>query len=325
MSGIIAQAWQGRTGTHLNGHDRRSPTETSPRSHRGMALAAVCAVVLLAITAAVTSNGAGSLLSLGGLIIVFGGVTASAFMTFPSDDVRTAMAGIATMLNGRPAPAGMNLCQDMQDIAAWSRIAYGQGLRALEHGTARKGAHDPFVSYGLNLVVSDYAPEDIRAMLEIAADGNYEREHAPVDVLSAMASHAPAFGMVGTLIGMISMLHDMGSEPGAIGSMLAVAFLSTLYGVLSARMIYMPAASRLERQVEARRLRDSMVTEGMVMLAGRKPPTVICDRLNAFLHPNARTYFNIIDGVLDSGPNATLRRAAASRAIPRRILEVVKG
>jgi chemotaxis protein MotA len=325
MSGIIAQAWHGHTGTHLNGRDRQSPTETSPRGHRGMALAAVLAVVLLAMTAAVSSNGAESLLCLGGLIIVFGGGTASVFMTFPSDDVRAAMAGIATMVQGRPAATGINLCRDMEDIAAWARIAYGQGMRALEHSTARKGAPDPFVSYGLNLVVSDYAPEDIRAMLETAAAGNYEREHAPVDVLSAMASHAPAFGMVGTLIGMISMLHDMGNDAGAIGGMLAVAFLSTLYGVLSARMIYMPAASRLERQVEARRLRDSMVTEGMVMLAGRKPPTVICDRLNAFLHPHARTYVNFIDGVAEARPNAAHRRTSSSRAIPRAVLEVVKG
>ena len=65
------------------------------------------------------------------------------------------------------------------------------------------------MSYGLNLVVSDYAPDDVRAMMETAADGSYQRACVPVEVLRAMGSHAPAFGMVGTLVGMVSMLHGL--------------------------------------------------------------------------------------------------------------------
>ena len=325
MAGITAQAWQAPRLTYPKDPGPAASDETAPRSRRGIALAAAFAAVLLAMSAAVVSDGTGSLFSLGGLVIVFGGVTASAFMTFRSEDVCASIGSIVAMLEDAPAATEIDLRGDVEHIVAWARIAYGQGMRALEHRAAPKGARDPFVSYALNLVVSDYAPDDVRAMLQIAADGNYEREHAEVDVLSTMASHAPAFGMVGTLIGMISMLHDMSGETGAIGGMLAVAFLSTLYGVLSARMIYMPAAARLERQVEERRLRDSMVTEGMVMLAGRKPATVIRDRLNAFLHPDARNYFDVIDDAPAGEPAAMYRRPAAARAIPRRILTVIKG
>ena len=92
-----------------------------------------------------------------------------------------------------------------------------------------------------------------------------------------------------------------------------MAFLSTLYGVLSARMIYMPAASRLEREVEAQCLRDSLVTEGMVMLARKKSPTFIRDRLNAFLQPRARNYFNTFDGVADPGPAPAQRCPVVGR------------
>ena len=106
---------------------------------------------------------------------------------------------------------------------------------------------------------------------------------------------------------------------------LAVAFLSTLYGVLSARMIYMPAGSRLERQVEAQWLRDSLVTEGMVMLACKKSPTFIRDRLNAFLQPSSRNYFNTFDGVADSGTGARALLSGGGQVVPQRLLRVVKG
>jgi flagellar motor component MotA len=190
----------------------------------------------------------------------------------------------------------------MEDIVGWSRIVHGTGMRGLERSLGRNRTADPLLSYGLNLVVSDYAPDDVRAMMQTAADGSYQRGCVPVDVLRAMGSHAPAFGMVGTLIGMVSMLHSLTNDVEVIGGTLAVAFLSTLYGVLSARMIYLPAASRLEREVEAQCLRDNLVTEGMVMLARLKSPTFIRDRLNAFLQPRARNYFNVIDGgVIDGG------------------------
>jgi len=325
MSGITAQAWHALRRSYLTDAAPDAGDGGSPRGRRGIALAGSFAAVLLAIGGAVISDGTGSLFSLGGLVVVFGGVTASAFMSFRPEDVRAAMGSIAVMLEGAPAGADVDLRRDMEDIVRWARIAYRQGMRGLEHATGHAVARDPFVGYALNLVVSDYAPEDVRAMLDIAAEGNHERDNAKVEVLATMASHAPAFGMVGTLIGMISMLHDMSNETGAVGGMLAVAFLSTLYGVLSARMIYMPAAARVEQQVEARRLRDSMVTEGMVMLAGRKPATVIRDRLNAFLPAPARNAFDAIEDAAEDDAGAIYSRRAAGPAVPRRMLTVIKG
>jgi chemotaxis protein MotA len=269
---------------------------------RGPMLGAAFGLALLAAAIATGSNSVSSLSSLGGLVIVFGGVTAVAFMSFRPDDVYGALNSIMEMLKGAAPSLEPDLGRDMEDIVGWSRIVHGTGMRGLERSLGRNRTADPLLSYGLNLVVSDYAPDDVRAMMQTAADGSYQRGCVPVDVLRAMGSHAPAFGMVGTLIGMVSMLHSLTNDVEVIGGTLAVAFLSTLYGVLSARMIYLPAASRLEREVEAQCLRDNLVTEGMVMLARLKSPTFIRDRLNAFLQPRARNYFNVIDGgVIDDG------------------------
>jgi chemotaxis protein MotA len=296
-------------------------TREGPAFAKGPIVGAAFGLALLAAATATGSDTVHSLFNLGGLVIVFGGVTSVAFMSFQPDDVRKAMASIIAMLKG-VAPGGpeSDLQRDMEDIVGWSRIVHELGTRGLEQSLAKHDPADPLVSYGLNLVVSDYAPDDVRAMMETAADGSYQRACVPVEVLRAMGSHAPAFGMVGTLVGMVSMLHGLTSDEGAIGATLAVAFLSTLYGVLSARMIYMPAGSRLERLVEAHSLRDSLVTEGMVLLACKKSPTFIRDRLNAFLQPSSRNYFNTFDGVADSGTGAGGLLSSGGQVVPLRLL-----
>ena len=167
-------------------------------------------------------------------------------------------------------------------------------MRNLESTINKSGIRDPFVKYGLTMAVSEYSPEDVRAMMETAADACYERDIVPVEVLQAMTSHAPAFGMVGTLVGMIAMLCSLTDNISGIGPDLAVAFLSTLYGVLSARMVNKPDASKLRQEVAQRRFRNHLITEGMVMLVAKKTPMYVQDRLNSFLRPETYDYFSVV-------------------------------
>ena len=142
------------------------------------------------------------------------------------------------------------------------------------------------------MVISGYTPEDVRDMMETAADACYERDSVPVDVLQSMTSHAPAFGMIGTLVGMVAMLCSLNENVSSMGSSLSVSFLSTLYGVVSARMLYMPAAAQLRQVVTKRRFRNQLITEGMVMLVSKKTPTYIQDRLNSFLQLERHNYLD---------------------------------
>jgi chemotaxis protein MotA len=229
--------------------------------------------------------------SLGGLVIVIGGVIAVAFMSFPADDVRAALAAVASMLR-EPGATHQDLYRDMRNIMTWAHIIKEKGRRRLESGLSTAELDDPFLQYGLNMVLGDYTPDEVRGMMTTAADTEFERDCVALDVLQAMASHAPAFGMVGTLVGMIAMLRSLDGNVAGIGSTLAVAFLSTLYGVTSARMVYMPAAARLRQAVERTSFRHALVTEGMVMLASNKTPTHIQDRLNGFLPAGMRDYFD---------------------------------
>ncbi len=267
----------------------------------------------------------GSLLaffSIEGLVIVVGGVIAVAFMSFEAEDVRTALEAVASLLRKSAAEPADTLHRDMTEIIAWAAVVKEKGVRWLESSLARSGIADPFVKYGLNMVVSGYSPEDVRAMMETAADAAYERESLPVDVLQSMTSHAPAFGMIGTLVGMVAMLSTLSDNVSSVGSSLSVAFLSTLYGVVSARVLYMPAAAKLRQIASRRRFRNQLVTEGMVMLVSNKTPMYVKDRLNSFLRPEAHDYADSFKTAAKAAPAAApAPRGAipAPRAVPARL------
>jgi chemotaxis protein MotA len=231
------------------------------------------------------------LFSLAGLIIVVGGVIAVAFMSFEGANVKAALRAIMHMFNQQPLSHDV-LRDDMTSILKWSRVIKERGARSFESRVGPDDIEDPFVKYGLNMVLSDYTTEEVRGMLETAANASYERDSIPVDILHAMASHAPAFGMVGTLVGMVAMLSHLNADIAVVGQHMAVAFLCTLYGVISARMVYIPAAERLHKEVENRRFRCHLITEGLAMLAGKNSQTYIQDKLNSFLRPEIHNYFD---------------------------------
>lgn len=266
-------------------------------------------LLLVIVSIIIGSRSFFALFSIEGLLIVGGGVIASAFMSFEKEDVRKALEAIRQMFD-EPKKKQDNLQSDVAAIIYCARLIREKGMRNLESVLQKSGVSDPFVRYGFNMVVSEYSSQEVRSMMETAADACYERDHMPVDVLHAMASHAPAFGMVGTLVGMIAMLCSLNGDVSNIGSSLAVAFLSTLYGVLSARMLFIPAASKLRQEVEAKRFRNYLIMEGLVMLVDNKAPMFIQDRLNSFLKPELRDYFNVIKVEAPARPRPTLARAA---------------
>jgi len=296
------------------------PTSSVPADQsyaKGPVAGAVFGVVIMLCPLAFSARGFLVLFSLAGLIIVVGGVIATAYMSFQSSDVHKALRAIPAMLR-LPLATRTDLTDDMNEMLRWARMIKTGGLAGLRAGLTETGATMPFVNYGLNMVLTEYRPDDVRAMMETAADASYDTDCAPVDVLRAMTSHAPAFGMVGTLVGMIAMLCDLNDSIASTGATLAVSFLSTLYGVVSARMVYMPAASRLQQEIDARQRRLSLITEGMVMLAEGDTASHIHDRLNGFLRPEQHDYFNAITGsdastVVIMKPAATQKRQIGTR------------
>jgi chemotaxis protein MotA len=225
-----------------------------------------------------------SFLNIEGFMIVVGGTLAVAFMSYQANYVIAALKGIGLMFM-KADVTHENLHRDMINILDWARIVRVKGLRGLESEVEDTGIKDPFVRYGLDMVVSNYTPEEVRSMMETAADAYYERDTTAARVLMSMASHAPAFGMVGTLVGMVIMLGNFKGDISGIGTGMAVSLLSTLYGVVTARMVYLPPAAKIFQKQEDLRFRNYLITEGMVLLVDNRPHQYVQDRLNSFLKP----------------------------------------
>lgn len=169
----------------------------------------------------------------------------------------------------------------------WAYITQKNGLQGLENDALTSvGDDDRFLKYGVELVISGYTGNEVRDILKEAAFSSYQREGKPAEILTNIGAYAPAFGMAGTLIGLVVMLANMGADASAIGTGMAVALITTFYGVMSARLIYLPAGIKLTARSDETLFRNLLITESLVLLAERKSPRYIQDKLNAFLDPS---------------------------------------
>jgi chemotaxis protein MotA len=223
-----------------------------------------------------------SFLSPEGFLIVIGGTVANAFMSYQARYVLRAFRAMRNMLK-KPRATREGLNAEILRLIKWAYLVQSKGLVGLE-GEGNK-IREPLLRYGVELVVTGYKPEMIRAMMNTAVEADYERSTVPVTVLRNMASTAPAFGMVGTLVGMVIMLQNIQGDMSRIGSGLAVALLATLYGIIFARLFCLPAADKLMQKQEIMRFRNYMMTEGLVLLAEKQSPRYMQDKLNSFLDP----------------------------------------
>ena len=240
-------------------------------------------VFLMAITTA-TENYA-LFLSAQSILIVLGGTLASAYISFRARYVNLALAEILGLI-GRYEVDRKYLNRETGQMIQWGYLVKKEGLVALEKEIS--GLKDEFLSFAVSMVVSGYEPKDIRDILESAVETTFQRNMVPANILKYMGSASPAFGMIGTLVGLIVMLDNLGGDPSGIGQGLAVALLTTLYGVLMARLIFLPASNKSQQKQSIIRYRNYVMLEGFVMLAEDKSPRFIQDKLNAALDAAVR-------------------------------------
>lgn len=222
------------------------------------------------------------------VLMVLGGTIATAFMSYQYRYVIVAFKAIWWMLK-KPKSTREGLNDEIMRLIKWAYLVQQKGLPALENEIKSVKPNDPIIKYCLECIAGAHNPAELRLMMETAVESEYERATVPVDVLKNMGASAPAFGMIGTLVGLVGVLDTMGSGAGdmmsTIGSGMALALITTLYGVFFARMVFLPAATQLQQKEEIERFRNLMVIEGLIMLSEKKSPRYMQDRLNSFLDP----------------------------------------
>jgi chemotaxis protein MotA len=123
--------------------------------------------------------------------------------------------------------------------------------------------------------------------MELETEWEGQRHETGRKIMDQMGAFAPAFGMIGTLVGLVQMLQDM-SDPAMIGQGMATALLTTLYGAMAANMLFIPLAGKLERVAAHNSLVRSLMVEGVVAIQSGEKPQLIKEKLKGFLSPRLR-------------------------------------
>lgn len=229
-------------------------------------------------------------LSFASLLMVVGGTLASTFVSYEPRYVFLSLKLIWRIVF-TPKVGRNVLKSEVGRIIRWAYVVQRQGFPALEQEAKKAAGGDKFMRFGLDMVVSGYTGEEVREILTNAVESTFGRNTVQVDILRSMGGASPAFGMIGTLIGLIIMLDNLSGDPSELGAGLALALLTTLYGVLFARLLYIPAATKIQQREEIVRFRNYLIAEGMALLADKKSPRYIQDRMNSYLDP--AIHFNI--------------------------------
>ncbi|MBM3566644.1 MAG: flagellar motor protein MotA [Alphaproteobacteria bacterium] len=223
------------------------------------------------------------------IIIVLGGTMAAAFISYEARYVFLALKLIGRIIVS-PRIGRTLLQAEVGRIIKWAYVTQKSGLPGLEAEAAKAVKSDRLLRFGIDLVVSGYTGQEVREIMTNMVETTFGRNTVQVAILKALGGASPAFGMVGTLVGLVVMLDNM-QDPSALGPALAIALLTTLYGILLARWVFVPAASKILQREEIIRFRNYLVVEGLALLADRKSPRYIQDKMNSYLDPSI--HFNI--------------------------------
>ena len=218
-----------------------------------------------------------ALISPPAMLLVFGGTFGVAMASGLMKDVTGAGGIIAKALKAKPEPPDETIAQ-MVDFAERARR---EGLLALEEVT--KTVENPFLKKGIELAVDGTDPEELREILEndIGRVSGTSRRPAPSSSRTWAASPRPS-GIIGTVIGLVHVLQNL-SDPGKLGPLIAGAFIATLWGVMSANVIWLPIANRLKRIAEIEVHHRELLIEGILSIQAGANPRIVQQRLLSHL------------------------------------------
>jgi len=208
-------------------------------------------------------------------IVIFGGSIAATLIRFP----------FAAMAHGLPMGAKMVFNMRslgpralIEEITRIAEIARKSGPMALENIEIE----DAFLAQGVRYVVDGYDEEFIRSTMENDRDTFLTHVEEGAKIYRAIGDCAPAWGMIGTLIGMVQMFAHM-EDPSKLGPAMAVALLATLYGAVLANLITLPIADKLHVKLHEEEISRTLIIDGVMQVRASKSPSIIKEMLISYL------------------------------------------
>ena len=218
--------------------------------------------------------------NLAGLTIVLGGTVASTLLTFPLKDVLKAFKAAFFVLF-EPKIDSNSMVKTMIQLSKLSRKS---GLTAL----SKIKINNPILKKGCDLIADGAEENIIRNALRTEIESLKHRHLNIQEVFVKMATFAPAFGMIGTLIGLVQMLNHL-TNPSGIGPAMAIALLTTFYGVLLSTLFFLPIAGKLKTRTMAEVINLEIIFEGAISILQNNNSLMVFEKLSSFIPAKERT------------------------------------
>jgi chemotaxis protein MotA len=238
-------------------------------------------MIMLAIGSKGGSEGAAQFLDISSIFIVIGGLIASMLINFKMEQIKLTkkIMGEVFHKNDQRLPELIALFIHL------SERARREGILALEHELEE--VDDPFIRKGILLAVDGIEPEVIHDIMNAEITAMEDRHYRGRALFEKAAEYAPAWGMIGTLVGLVLMLNSL-EDPATLGPSMAVALLTTLYGTVLANLFFSPMASKLETKTEEEVFIKQIIIEGVIGVQSGQNPRILEEKLSAFLSTEAK-------------------------------------
>ncbi len=210
------------------------------------------------------------------VLVVLGGTLAATMVAYPLSDFLTVFKTLIKIF--------MFKIEKPQDIIAnlveISNKARKGGLLSIEGDIQNTG--DPYLAQALQMTVDGVKTNDIAAIMHKNMSLTRKQLNVGSSLFSTMGKFSPAFGMVGTLIGLIQMLANL-DDPSSIGPKMAVALITTFYGAVTANLFFLPMAEKLETRNDEEMTNMNIIFEGILSIREGEHPKLMEDKLNVYL------------------------------------------
>lgn len=241
----------------------------------------ILTLIAIVLSTVMDGNSLGPLIGPSSALLVALGSVGAAVMAYRTKELASLPKSAVTAIKA-DVPS---IPDTITELARLADTARRDGMLALE--AKLEDVDDRFVGLGIQLLIDGGDEEVVRDTLEIEIAATDERHRTAIGFFKSLASYAPTFGMVGTVIGLINMLGNL-SDPSQLGKGMAMALLTTLYGVLFANLLFNPLATRLERLNELELAAMDVTLDGILTIRRGASPRALIERLESYLPPSER-------------------------------------
>jgi chemotaxis protein MotA len=214
-------------------------------------------------------------------MIVCGGTFGAVLIHYPISDVLGVIRVAQNAFRGKEQQTAVVIGQ----LVEMSRLSRKEGAMALQKMIP--GTRDPFLVKAIQLVSDGFDPAQVSQILETELDFIGERHRLGAEIFTTMGNFAPAMGLIGTLIGLVQMLKAM-NDPSAIGPGMAIALITTFYGVILANLVFLPIAGKLKTKSAQELLLKQLIIHGILSIQAGDNPRVLEQKLHSYVAPRER-------------------------------------